>query len=86
VRRLLIFDAISSADYASPAADLVALLEKFSYERQAEARPGWVALAIHDAGVPFEAIFAVYDELFTAKVRRVGCAWQLFPLTVFTRL
>ncbi|BGP18726.1 hypothetical protein JCM10213_009205 [Rhodosporidiobolus nylandii] len=57
-----------SSDVSFPLPDLVALLERFSYENKAEARPGWVALAIRDAGVPYEAIFAVFDELMTAKV------------------
>ncbi|GJN92310.1 hypothetical protein Rhopal_005340-T1 [Rhodotorula paludigena] len=57
-----------TSDVSFPLSDLTALLERFSFDRKAEARPGWVALAIRDAGVPFEAIFAVYDELFTAKV------------------
>ncbi|GEM10376.1 nuclear pore complex protein Nup155 [Rhodotorula toruloides] len=57
-----------TSDVSFPLPDLIALLEKFSYGRQGDARPGWVAHAIHDAGVPFEAIFAVYDELFTAKI------------------
>ena len=53
----------------APAADIIALLERFSLDHKEEAQPGWVAHAIRDAGVPFEAIFPVFDELFTAKVR-----------------
>ncbi|KAK4336201.1 Nucleoporin NUP157 [Rhodotorula toruloides] len=80
-----------TSDVSFPLPDLIALLEKFSYERQGDARPGWVPLAIHDAGVPFEAIFAVYDELFIAKARRhsflslshahllIRCAAQIPP-------
>lgn len=52
----------------APAADIIALLERFSLDHKEEAQPGWVAHAIRDAGVPFEAIFPVFDELFTAKV------------------
>ena len=61
------------------AAELVALLERFSYERKSEARAGWVALAIRDAGVPFEAIFAVFEELIATKVR------PSFALSSFSR-
>ncbi|GAA5858950.1 hypothetical protein JCM8547_007170 [Rhodosporidiobolus lusitaniae] len=57
-----------SSDASFPLSELVALLERFSYDRKAESRPGWVAFAIRDAGVPYEAIFAVFDELMTAKV------------------
>ncbi|GAA6024169.1 hypothetical protein JCM10207_005590 [Rhodosporidiobolus poonsookiae] len=57
-----------TSDVSFPLPDLVALLERFSYDRKAEARPGWVAFAIRDAGVPYEALFAVFDELMTAKV------------------
>lgn len=45
------------------------MLEKFSYEHRAEGRPGWVPLAFHEAGTPWEPIFAVFDELLMAKVR-----------------
>lgn len=44
------------------------MLEKFSYENRAEGRPGWAPLAFHEAGVPWDVIFSVYDELLTAKV------------------
>ncbi|GAA5897156.1 hypothetical protein JCM5296_002241 [Sporobolomyces johnsonii] len=57
-----------TSDVSFPLPDLIALLERFGYERKAESRPGWVALAIREAGVPFEAIFAVFDELMTAKI------------------
>ncbi|CEQ42380.1 SPOSA6832_04172, partial [Sporobolomyces salmonicolor] len=57
-----------ASDVSFPLPDLIALLERFGYERKAESRPGWVALAIHEAGVPFEAIFAVFDELMMAKI------------------
>ncbi|GAA6057256.1 hypothetical protein JCM3770_003825 [Rhodotorula araucariae] len=68
-----------TSDVSFPLSELVALLERFSFERKAEARAGWVALAIRDAGVPFEAIFSVYDELFTAKVP----PWHTSPGLVF---
>ncbi|GAA5823999.1 hypothetical protein JCM11251_003374 [Rhodosporidiobolus azoricus] len=57
-----------TSDVSFPLPDLLALLERFSYENKAQARPGWVPLAVRDAGVPFEAIFMVFDELMTAKV------------------
>lgn len=54
----------------SDVAELISLLERFSYERKAESpRPGWVALSLREGGAPFEPIFACYDELLTAKVR-----------------
>lgn len=45
------------------------MLEKYSYENRNEmdVRAGWVPLAFREAGVPWEAIFSVFDELFTAK-------------------
>ncbi|GAA5993501.1 hypothetical protein JCM10908_000619 [Rhodotorula pacifica] len=57
-----------SSDVAFPLPDIIALLERFSLEHKEEAQPGWVVHAIRDAGVPFEAIFPVFDELFTAKI------------------
>ncbi|GAA5918079.1 hypothetical protein JCM8208_001213, partial [Rhodotorula glutinis] len=56
-----------TSDVSFPLAELIALLERFSFERKSDARPGWVALAIRDAGVPFEAIYSVYEELIVAK-------------------
>lgn len=50
-------------------AELISLLERFSYERKEAARPGWAALALREAGTPFDPIFACYDELLTSKVR-----------------
>lgn len=44
------------------------MLEKFSYENRAESRPGWLPLAFHEAGVAWDVIFGVFDELLTAKV------------------
>lgn len=52
----------------SAAATLANMLEKFSYENRAEGRPGWVPLAFHEAGVAWDVIFGVFDELLTAKV------------------
>lgn len=49
------------------------MLEKFSYERRAGNRPGWVPVALHDAGVPWDSIFAVFDEMLTAKVSNHDC-------------
>ncbi|KAG0656686.1 hypothetical protein C6P46_006988 [Rhodotorula mucilaginosa] len=57
-----------ASDVAFPLPDIIALLERFSLDHKEEAQPGWVAHAIRDAGVPFEAIFPVFDELFTAKI------------------
>ncbi|GAA6061215.1 hypothetical protein JCM10212_001536 [Sporobolomyces blumeae] len=57
-----------SSDISFPLPELVALLERFSYEQKAEARPGWVALALHEGGALYESIFACYDELLTAKI------------------
>ncbi|GAA5951998.1 hypothetical protein JCM3765_005163 [Sporobolomyces pararoseus] len=57
-----------SSDIAFPLPELVSLLERFSYERKAEARPGWAALSLREGGAPFEPIFACYDELLTAKI------------------
>lgn len=50
------------------------MFEKFSLENKRGARPGWVALAMHEAGVPWDVLFAAYDELMTAKVSHCSTA------------
>lgn len=44
------------------------MFEKYSYENKEDVTVGWVPLSLHSAGVPWEAIFLVFDEMFTAKV------------------
>lgn len=55
------------------------MLEKFSYEHRARSRPGWVPTAFHEAGVPWDVIFSVFDEMMTAKVRPVVLPLPLAP-------
>ncbi|GAA5938722.1 uncharacterized protein JCM15063_004847 [Sporobolomyces koalae] len=57
-----------TSDIAFPLLELVSLLERFSYERKADARTGWVPLALREGGASFEAMFHIYDELLTAKI------------------
>ncbi|KAM0752957.1 nucleoporin-domain-containing protein [Meredithblackwellia eburnea MCA 4105] len=56
-----------TSDVAFPFGDLVAVLEKLSLENQGQMGSGWVPQALHDAGVPWELVFDVFDDLFTAK-------------------
>jgi hypothetical protein len=49
------------------------MFEKYSYENRNEAVVGWVPVSLHAAGVPWDKIFDVFDELFTARVSRFTC-------------
>lgn len=44
------------------------MFEKYSFENRSETTAGWLPLTFHSAGIPWESIFVVFDELFTAKV------------------
>lgn len=68
VRSAFLNSPRSSSDYSRSAAFLANILEKYSYENRPDVRAGWLPLAFHEAGVPWEAIFLVFDELFTTKV------------------
>ncbi|KAI5478404.1 nuclear pore complex protein Nup155 [Pseudohyphozyma bogoriensis] len=57
-----------SSDVSFPLATLAAMLEKYSYDNKADMQPGWVPLSFREAGVPWRAVFASFDELFTSKL------------------
>ncbi|KAM0790881.1 hypothetical protein ACM66B_004721 [Microbotryomycetes sp. NB124-2] len=57
-----------SSDVAFPLLFLLNLFEKVSFETARGDRPGWVPMALRDAGVPDDIVFAAFDELLTAKM------------------
>ena len=57
-----------TSDVAFPLSPLVALLERYSLTHGADARAGWVPLALRAAGVAFEAVFAAFEELLASRV------------------
>jgi nuclear pore complex protein Nup155 len=52
-----------------PAVDLILRLEKVNMDYGSQARPGWATRVLRNAGVPFDAVFEVFDELFRSRVR-----------------
>ena len=54
-------------------ASIISKLEQYSFQSRIT-RHGWVAQALRDGSVPYEAFFEVFDELYRTKVSSIAVA------------
>lgn len=56
-----------SSDVAFPLEYLAKTTEIFSYKHKTLSKPGWVPIALREAGVPWVSIFEPFHEMFTGQ-------------------
>ena len=80
------------SDVALPLSHIIAFLEKYNMDRQGTRQPAslsgtdaWVPISLRDGGIPYDVLFAIYDDLFHSRIPPYdtqAAAAQLLPALI----